>query len=163
MASIAQPAACLHTDSRHAVWANAIVGISFHIAIAASHIEFERYIFHSATLVAVCCVSDFILVNSSGGCNHVDAFAHLFISFLGFSAGTLISLIVYRGFFHRCNRFPGPPIAKFSRFYAAYLNAGDAQFYKELKSLHMRYGDFVRMGKFCSDWSKIFAQVHRAT
>lgn len=148
MASIVYPVACSHTDFKHLACVSALVGIVSHVTVATSHIEFERYIFHSITLAIALCVGDFVLASEHGDCNYVGAFVHLVINVLGFSAGVFVSLIIYRVFFHRCKHFPGPPVAKFSRFYAAYLNAGESQFYKELKTLHGRYGDYVRMGKF---------------
>ncbi|ETS82891.1 hypothetical protein PFICI_04767 [Pestalotiopsis fici W106-1] len=60
--------------------------------------------------------------------------------------GTLFSMVVYRLFFHRLCRFPGPWGAKVSKFYSASLAAKDVQYHKSLARMHEQYGDFIRTG-----------------
>ncbi|KAF4980177.1 hypothetical protein FZEAL_3755 [Fusarium zealandicum] len=61
-------------------------------------------------------------------------------------AGTYSSILIYRGFFHRLGRFPGPSAAKFSNFYITSLTVKKFQKYEEIKTLHDKYGDYVRVG-----------------
>jgi hypothetical protein len=61
-------------------------------------------------------------------------------------SGILSSLLVYRGFFHRLNRFPGPFLARFSNFYVTGLSAKNLHLYEEVQLLHQQYGDIVRLG-----------------
>ena len=70
------------------------------------------------------------------------------VSTLGLSivSGILTSILIYRGFFHRLNRFPGPLPARFSNFYVTYLSARDNHLYEEVQKLHQQYGDIVRLG-----------------
>lgn len=67
---------------------------------------------------------------------------------LSFWSGVLGSMLVYRGFFHRLQRFPGPFLARFSNLYATYLSAKNLHLYEEVAQLHERYGNIVRLGKF---------------
>lgn len=68
------------------------------------------------------------------------------LSVAGAYAGALYtSMLIYRAFFHRLKNFPGPPLAKLSKFYHAY-KVRNYQQCKWLHELHKQYGDFVRTG-----------------
>ncbi|KAK7423226.1 hypothetical protein QQZ08_009122 [Neonectria magnoliae] len=61
-------------------------------------------------------------------------------------AGLYSSLVVYRGLFHRLNRFPGPFFARLSNFNVALLSVKKFQLYEEIQKQHEKYGDIVRIG-----------------
>lgn len=65
--------------------------------------------------------------------------------------GLLLSfLLVYRlSPFHPLARFPGPVLAKVSRFYVAY-SAAQGNNYVTLRRLHQKYGDVVRIGQLAN-------------
>lgn len=63
-----------------------------------------------------------------------------------FNLGLGSSILVYRAFFHRLHRFPGPFPAKLSRFYAMKHAAEALKANEEVQKLHEIYGDFVRVG-----------------
>ncbi|PYH85341.1 cytochrome P450 [Aspergillus uvarum CBS 121591] len=63
-----------------------------------------------------------------------------------FNTGLVLSIGVYRLFFHRLRRFPGPLGSRVSRFYDAYLAGRNVQYNLEIEKLHKRYGDFIRTG-----------------
>lgn len=71
------------------------------------------------------------------------------VSWLGayFLAGIAISMLIYRGFFHRLNRFPGPFQARLSNLYPTILSARNLHLYEEVEKLHGQYGDYVRLGE----------------
>lgn len=60
--------------------------------------------------------------------------------------GLFGSMAIYRVFFHRLRRFPGPLLAKVSKFYHVSQITGFDNF-KFLDKLHEQYGDFVRIGQ----------------
>ncbi|CAI6342209.1 unnamed protein product [Periconia digitata] len=60
--------------------------------------------------------------------------------------GIFTSMTIYRLFFHRIRRFPGPLAARVTRFYSLYLASKNVQYHVELEKLHKQYGDFVRTG-----------------
>lgn len=64
-----------------------------------------------------------------------------------YNSGTLISILIYRAFFHPLNRYPGPFLAKLSRFYAMKNAAKNVKAYEDIQKLHQEYGDIVRVGK----------------
>ncbi|KAE8353448.1 monooxygenase [Aspergillus coremiiformis] len=68
------------------------------------------------------------------------------LSMTSFNTGMIISIVIYRLFFHRLHRFPGPVVAKLSRFYDACLAAKHIQYNVEIAKLHHTYGDFIRTG-----------------
>lgn len=60
--------------------------------------------------------------------------------------GLITSIVVYRLFFHRLNKFPGSGWARLSNFYVTILSARKLHLYEEVEKLHEEYGDFVRVG-----------------
>ncbi|PYH40506.1 cytochrome P450 [Aspergillus saccharolyticus JOP 1030-1] len=56
------------------------------------------------------------------------------------------SVSVYRLFFHRLRRFPGPVALKLSKLTAAYANVGKERDFERIWDLHKQYGDIVRTG-----------------
>ncbi|KAH6967869.1 cytochrome P450 [Ilyonectria sp. MPI-CAGE-AT-0026] len=60
--------------------------------------------------------------------------------------GILTSMVLYRVFFHRLRKFPGPFLGRISNLYPTYLRAKKLHLYEEVEILHQQYGDFVRLG-----------------
>ncbi|KAF5642512.1 pisatin demethylase cytochrome P450 [Fusarium tjaetaba] len=56
--------------------------------------------------------------------------------FASFVTGLSISILTYRAYFHRLNRFPGPFLARLSTFYATYLTVDEEHMYLEVQKLH---------------------------
>jgi hypothetical protein len=127
--------------------ASILAGVLFHFQVARPEVEFERSMVQFIRLCSLLSGVDFLasvlLVHRSV---LVAAF-RLCAALGGFTIGLTTSLVVYRFFLHRCRRFPGPVLAKLTRFHAAYLNAQEEQFYEKLGDMHQKYGDFVRVGK----------------
>ncbi|KAL1617437.1 hypothetical protein SLS56_010980 [Neofusicoccum ribis] len=63
-----------------------------------------------------------------------------------FALSLTTSIVVYRAFFHRLNRFPGPFAARVSRLHSVYKSIKKLQFHRELQQLHEKHGDVVRIG-----------------
>lgn len=125
-------------------------GIYLHLAIGPTNLEFERYTLHSLGLAVVAYISSLVVLTQRIGYHLPHALAQTSIAYASFFTGVLISLSIYRLYFHRCRHFPGPRLAALSKFYLAYKNANlnDTQYYQELEKLHKIYGDYVRIGKY---------------
>ncbi|KAI3289225.1 hypothetical protein DTO002I6_6967 [Penicillium roqueforti] len=63
-----------------------------------------------------------------------------------FNVGLTVSILVYRAFFHRLRKFPGPWTAKLSRLSAVNRAIKRTQHHRDLQEMHEKYGDFVRTG-----------------
>ncbi|KAL4867807.1 hypothetical protein BDV12DRAFT_209525 [Aspergillus spectabilis] len=59
--------------------------------------------------------------------------------------GIYSSMLIYRAFWHRLSRFPGPFLARLSNFYVTALSARKFHLYEEVEKLHQQYGDYVRL------------------
>ena len=55
------------------------------------------------------------------------------------------SMLTYRVFFHRLQKFPGPPLAKVSKLWNV-VKASKSTNFRLMEDLHNCYGDFVRTG-----------------
>ncbi|KAH6843376.1 cytochrome P450 monooxygenase-like protein [Chaetomium sp. MPI-CAGE-AT-0009] len=56
------------------------------------------------------------------------------------------SVLVYRAFFHRLSKYPGPFLARLTNFYITALSMKRLHLFKEVQKLHEQYGDYVRLG-----------------
>lgn len=72
-----------------------------------------------------------------------------------YSIGLFSSLLIYRVFFHRLHRFPGPRLAKVSKLWNV-VKASKSTNFRLMEDLHDRYGDFVRTGTKKSLWLPIY-------
>ena len=77
-----------------------------------------------------------------------DALISVLVADVSFFTSLWASILIYRIFFHRLNHFPGPFGAKTSKLWHVMKLAPAMQNNKLLDSLHKKYGDFVRTGKF---------------
>lgn len=76
----------------------------------------------------------------------LSAVQHALCCTLAAIAGIYVSMLLYRAFFHRLRAFPGPFAARLSTFYMTYLSARRGQVYEDVRALHRKYGDYVRVG-----------------
>lgn len=124
---------------------SALIGGLTHVTVLRS-IELESFMLEflfSLASVLVSLLCGYQLIRSS----LLDALREVTMIAVGFSSGLGLSMAVYRLFFHRLRRIPGPFPAKLTKFYAAYLSSKQVKYHEELASLHRRYGDFVRTGR----------------
>ncbi len=56
------------------------------------------------------------------------------------------SILTYRAFSHRLRRFPGDRLDGLTKWGAVIKAQRNGQYFLELKCLHKKYGDFVRIG-----------------
>lgn len=80
------------------------------------------------------------------GYSVILALARALLIATAYNTGVAASILTYRAFFHPLNRFPGPFLAKMSRFYAMNNAAKKVKAYEDIQNLHKKYGDIVRVG-----------------
>jgi hypothetical protein len=74
-------------------------------------------------------------------------YAALAIAFAANWSSLVYFTLAYRlSSFHPLAKFPGPLLAKTSKWWAAYISATAGDQHRCLKRLHDRYGDVVRIG-----------------
>jgi hypothetical protein len=121
-----------------------IVGVLFHFVVLTLPFEFELIMYHFiATYLAAFCV---LIFTQAGGYGIMGAILQALWAATTFNITVFASMSVYRLAFHRIRKFPGPVLAKLTRFYATHQYAKNVEYYKELKGMHTKYGDFVRTG-----------------
>lgn len=64
-----------------------------------------------------------------------------------FLSGLTASIIAYRLFFHPLRKFPGPVMARTTKWWGALKTASGYQHHYAVQSMHQKYGEFVRIGK----------------
>lgn len=121
-----------------------IIGVGIHLLQLP--FEIDRYLFS----IIAAGVSAFAVVFASlhhyGGHSIAGAVSQTLDINATFAAGFFASTLIYRVFFHRLHRFPGPFLAKVSRFHALRIAAATLQSHVEADKAHEKYGDFVRVG-----------------
>jgi len=79
------------------------------------------------------------------------SFVVLGVETLGIAVAHLLrvfgSIAIHPVFFHRLTRFPSPFWGRLSGFYMLHMTRRRWQRFEETQRLHLKYGDFVRVGK----------------
>lgn len=76
-------------------------------------------------------------------------FLHVEVLSMGscYLAGLYLSMLVCRASpLHRLSRYPGPFIAKLSKFWMMRRSLQKQHMFEEIQNLHTKYGDYVRVG-----------------
>jgi hypothetical protein len=136
-------------DSVNACAAASLVGVALHVFVF-HHGEWDNTttsLLGSFVMLQVVGVAS-LLHYYPAEYSHVT-FAISTVMWLAFYvvAGLSSSILIYRGFFHRLNTFPGPFAARLSNIYPTVLSAKKLHLYEEVQNLHKQYGDYVRLGK----------------
>ena len=77
------------------------------------------------------------------------AIENTFADIVAFSATLLTSMTIYRVFSHPLRGFPGPPLARITKFWHIW-KVRKAKNHLLMEEMFNKYGDFVRIGK-CGD------------
>ncbi|KAF2493710.1 putative benzoate 4-monooxygenase cytochrome P450 [Lophium mytilinum] len=136
--------AAINADVFPTALAAAVLGAVFHQSIR--KIEFDALMYHFMALSIAAFLGIACAYLSLGELSPIGAIVKASLAAVSFNTGLLISIGIYRLFFHRLRKFPGPFWAKLSRFYNASLAAKNVQYFKEVEKMHDKYGDFVRTG-----------------
>ncbi|KAL2264565.1 hypothetical protein VTJ83DRAFT_7075 [Remersonia thermophila] len=106
------------------------------------------FVFYETVLVAALAASYF---------STVYPIPSLLLSILGTPQGVLraaachavglySSMLIYRAWLHRLRAYPGPFLARLTNFYITARSVRKLHLYEEVRQLHARYGDYVRIG-----------------
>jgi hypothetical protein len=133
-------------DTAHTMAATALYGFTFHMGVLALPFEFELVMYHFMASYSLTFSLYIFTLIQLADYTFSGAFVKSSLAAMSFNIAVLASMSIYRLFFHRCGKFPGPRLASLTRFYATYLAGKDVTFYKEIGKLHEQYGDFVRIG-----------------
>lgn len=120
------------------------LGVALHIV--AMNFEIDMHAIPLAGLFSVLEVVYFYITIKLPGTTVYDAISAVAAQTACLTLGLLASMLVYRGFFHRLRKFPGPTAAKFTKFYAVWRSALKTQYHLELGAMKTKYGDVVRTG-----------------
>lgn len=71
---------------------------------------------------------------------------NLAISATSFALTLTTSILIYRAFFHRLRKFPGPFAARLTKLWSVYNSSKNLQYHFVLDDVHKKYGDVVRTG-----------------
>lgn len=124
---------------------SALSGITSHIVFFV-HGELDRaakQIFFGLLLAPTSILAIFI----SLGIPFLEASITTATIWTSFLSGLAISILTYRLFFHPLRKFPGPVLARTTKWWGAFKTAGKLQNHYLVRDLHQKYGDFVRIGE----------------
>lgn len=140
------------------------VGAGLHQAFL-RHGEWDNYSFRLIVGAATVETLLSLFVHEYFSKSPVDSIQHALHWTLAAIAGVYVSMVLYRAFFHRLRHFPGPFAARLSTFYMTYLSGRRGQVYEDVRALHNKYGDYVRVGptEISIADPAAFSAIHSAT
>ncbi|KAI9926158.1 hypothetical protein MW887_004621 [Aspergillus wentii] len=125
----------------------AVFGLSLHVILfRPSLFIVEEYLYKLLGLYATAVIAAAFAFFTVTEFSMLQIVARVGLIALSFNTGFIFSLSLYRLFFHRLHRFPGPVASKLTRFYDAWLAGKNVQYNVEIDRLHSQYGDFIRTG-----------------
>ncbi|CZR61640.1 related to pisatin demethylase cytochrome P450 [Phialocephala subalpina] len=107
--------------------------------------EHHKQVVKLAQLFFLIPTAIFILLIRVGKFNITEASLATFTLVASYLFSLWTSMLIYRAFFHRLGSFPGPPLAKLTKFWHI-AQLGNNDNYKRLDIWHNQYGDYVRIG-----------------
>lgn len=134
------------TDLLSLAGAAALLGVVAHISVFRV-VYVEEYLYHFLALGLAGVLSILYGYLSLTTYTLLEVFLRTSVIVLSFNTGLVLSIGVYRLFFHRIRKFPGPFGSKLTRFHDAYLAGKNVQYHEEVAKMHEKYGDFIRTGK----------------
>lgn len=123
-------------------------GVFVHVAIFRSG-EWDNYSYSVLQVTATVQLLLTVLAHQyrpTPDASVVASFQHASLWTASAIAGLYTSILVYRAFFHRLRRFPGPFAARLSTLYMTCRNIRRGQTFADVRALHAQYGDYVRVG-----------------
>lgn len=107
--------------------------------------EHHKEVVRLAQLFFIVPTAIFALLIRVGKYNITEASLTTFTLAASYLLSLWTSMLIYRVFFHRLGPFPGPPLAKLTKFWHI-VQLGNYDNYKRLDKWHDQYGDYVRIG-----------------
>lgn len=117
--------------------------------VVSHHLVFRRYEFDSlgwqlvwaflGSCLALCAAYSHVF-------GITDSIIRVVVVATAYNTAVTTSILIYRAFFHRLRRFPGPFAARLSAFYACRKSMDKVQGCVDVENLHKEYGDVVRIG-----------------
>ncbi|KAJ0426668.1 cytochrome P450 [Aspergillus carlsbadensis] len=144
MAVTATLATMLRPDPAQIVCTFAVLGAAVHQGIRAIEIDNRLRLLLAAYVVTTFSLFSAYLCFFSVG--WLRAAVSTMLASCSFNVGLTASMLLYRCFFHRLRRFPGPFMAKVTRLSIAMRSMKRTQYHLDLEGMHRQYGDFVRTG-----------------
>ncbi|KAL4746149.1 hypothetical protein BDW72DRAFT_207594 [Aspergillus terricola var. indicus] len=121
-----------------------VLGVAFHQCIRTTEIDNRLRVLVTAYLAtALGLFVGYVQYFSAGW---LRAIASTMLASCSFNLGLAASILLYRAFFHRLRRFPGPFMAKLTRLSISMRSLERTQYHLDLEEMHRQYGDFVRTG-----------------
>lgn len=124
---------------------SALGGILFH-HVYARRVEVDYMVWRLIGVASASCLFLTWWFVSTWELSLLGALSKLALSLSSFLISLTSSILVYRGFFHRCRKFPGPFAARLSSIWTVRKSSGEFKFHENLVDLHREYGDVVRIG-----------------
>ncbi|KAF5630165.1 cytochrome P450 monooxygenase [Fusarium tjaetaba] len=140
--------ASLHAHSYPAYYClSFVLGILTHLFVFRRG-EWNLYVFNILQAFAVLeSILVYIVARAVEGGDYTVWKVTAISSYFTLSAlmGLSMSMLIYRGWFHRLGRFPGPFCARLSNLYITFHAFKKFRLFEEVQQLHRTYGDIVRI------------------
>jgi hypothetical protein len=126
---------------------SALLGLTSHLTyFIHSHHPFYHCTFIALTFL-LCPIISLVFLTRIASFPLREALRLVAVTWWSFTGSIWLSMGIYRLFFHRLRRYPGPFLAKLSQVWWVWRNLRE-QNYLVLDELHRTYGEYVRVGMY---------------
>jgi len=128
---------------------SALLGLTSHLTyFIHSHHPFYHCTFIALTFLLAPIIS-LVFLTRIASFPFYEALRLVAVTWWSFTGSIWLSMGIYRAFFHRLRRYPGPFLAKLSQLWRVWRNLRKEN-YLVLDELHRTYGEYVRVGMYVS-------------
>ncbi|KAF8253259.1 hypothetical protein K440DRAFT_643236 [Wilcoxina mikolae CBS 423.85] len=126
----------------HLLGISSLAAVGFHLTTLRHELDF--YLFHLIGLYIAALVG--IAWSLSQTTSVLLAILDTAVIAVSFNTALATSILTHRVFLHRLGKFPGPLVARISKFWMVKKVWGNSQGYIVIDKTHQKYGDFIRIG-----------------
>ncbi|KAF2278282.1 cytochrome P450 [Westerdykella ornata] len=131
----------------HTTYAPVALGLLSHLVLNNGEWDHKSHILSSAWATAFAVVATIDYLANPLGQSISGAVAVAGHFFAVYFASLVSSILIYRAFFHRLRKFPGPFSLRLSKWFSLTYVIPDRQYYKVTEGLHKKYAsDIIRTG-----------------
>jgi hypothetical protein len=121
------------------------LGLTTHFILAHGEPDYMMYLWLLTWAFSYISLSYFLV--ASGSVRTMgEALEDTTSAYAIYFATLFTSMFVYRALFHRLRKFPGPFMARVTKFYNVVLTVPKLRYFEQVEKVHKQYGDYVRLG-----------------
>lgn len=122
-----------------------VLGLTTHYVLSHGEPDYQMYLYILFWMFSYVSLT-YLLVSTGSVGTMGQALENTTSAYTVYFATIFTSMFLYRAFFHRLRHYPGPFMARITKFYNVTLAIPKLRYYEQVEKIHEKYGNYVRLG-----------------